>query len=477
MTASALLLALVVGCGAPDVRAPGANVVLISVDTWRADHLTLYGYERETSPTLQRLATDSVVFDRAFSASPHTAPSHMSMLTGVPPLAHGIMNINTSPTVRTLPASIRTLAEMLKAHGYRTAAFTGAGNVRTDFGFPRGFDSFVQDSAVGMHGNRHRSLDPTAVLKWLNDTGVRAEPFFLFLHTYIPHAPYLPPPPYDTRYDPAYRGPIPSNRDAFFAQLDKTADFGKIDALFWKHVDRKNPDDVRHLVALYDGECNAADDAVATFVRAIDEAALGARTIFIVTSDHGELFGEHDQFIHPGELWDELIHVPLIVRTPGTLGRGRRVGAQVSALDLVPTVLDLAGLPADPQPFGRSLAPLMEGAREASERVVVSEFLVTAEPAGSGFEPRRWLRSVRTSHHKFIRRGGFLLGDLLFALDSDPGEARNVVGEPAYVPIRDRLRTTSDAIERAEAVLRAPSPERRLSDETLEQLRALGYVE
>src|SRR4029450_12754752 len=141
---------------------------------------------------------------------------------------------------------------------------------------------------------------------WLRDAAARPEPFFLFLHTYIPHTPYLPPPPYDTRYDPEYRGRVASNRAAFFASLGQTP-YPRIFALFWDTVDRSNPDDVRHLRALYDGECNAADDAVATFAAALDEGTLPERTIFIVTSDHGELLGEHGAFEHPGELWDEVI--------------------------------------------------------------------------------------------------------------------------------------------------------------------------
>ena len=450
-------------------------MVLFSVDTWRADHLALYGYERPTSPALTRLARDAVVFEQAFSAGPHTAPSHMSMLTGVPPLAHGVMNVFASPTIRALAPSIRTLAEMLKAHGYRTAAFTGAGNVRGLFGFARGFDSYVEDEEAGMNGNRQYSLDPSAALGWMKDAAARPEPFFLFLHTYVPHAPYLPPPPYDTRYDPAYRGRVASNRAEFFASLARLP--LPIDAAFWNTVNKSSPDDVRHLRALYDGECNTADDAVATFAAALDEGALSERTILIVTSDHGELFGEHGGFVHPGELWDELLHVPLVVRTPATRGRGSRVATPVGALDLVPTVLDLAGLPADPQPIGRSMVPLMMGQPDATERIVVGEFLGATKAVGEGFEPTRWKRSLRTARHKLIRRAGFPEGDALYDLAADPDEQQNVIEDAGSAAVRARLHAASDALERAEASLRGAQPEETLSEETIEELRALGYVE
>ena len=460
------------------MRAPHANVVLLSVDTWRADHLSLYGYGRATTPGLEQLATDAIVFDRAFSAAPQTAPSHMSMLTGVPPLVHGVVNPDATKGLRTLAPSIHTLAETFKAHGYRTAGFTASGNVRRLFGFARGFDQFHEDRVGGMNGNGPYSLDPQGVTWWLAQARTRPEPFFLFLHTYVPHTPYLPPPPYDTRYDPDYRGAIPSNRAAFFRQLPATRGPIEVSAFFefFRHVDKQSPADIRHLIALYDGECNAADDAIVAIRRAIADAGVADRTIFILTSDHGEEFLEHGALIHPGELWDELLHVPLVVTTPAGRGDGRHIAAPVGGLDIVPTILDLVGLPPDPQALGRSLVPLMQSDPTWTDRPVLSEFLGGAASAPQVPEAMQSLRSLRTGRHKLIRRFGAHPSDELYDLEVDPGEHRNVVDDPNAASVLARLRTTSDTIDRMEASLRAPGTEVPLSESTLSELRALGYV-
>jgi len=471
-------LVMMLGCRSEDVRRPRANVVLLSIDTWRADHLSVHGYARPTSPALEGLARDAIVFDRAFSAAPQTAPSHMSLLTGVPPLAHGIWNIGVGPTTPTLATSIRTLAEMLHAQGYRTAAFTGGGNVRRETGFGRGFDWFDENAHGGMNGNGLRSLEPASVLAWLAVAKSARAPFFMFLHTYIPHSPYLPPPPYDTRYDPEYRGRIPSDRARFFAQIGGRDDTPTVNAAFFDTVDRRSPADLRHLIALYDGECNAADDAVGVFLRALDGLGLRDDTIFIVTSDHGEQFLEHGAFVHPTELWDELLHVPLVVALPATRGRGRHVRALASGLDLVPTVLDLVGLPADPQPMGRSLVPLLAGRDDWSdERAVVSEITarVTAgAAAGATHEP---LRALRTTRHKLIQRMGARRTEQLYDLVADPGEQHDVHDAAEHAAALARLRAASDAIDRAELARRGVSGEQPVSATTRDELRALGYLE
>lgn len=472
-TAVALVTAMVGGCGSSGVRARGANVVLFSIDTWRADHLSLYGYWRPTTPALERLARDAMVFDQAFSAASSTAPSHMSMLTGVPPLVHGVMS--AGDTVRVVPAGIRTLAEMLKARGYVTGAFTAAGQVSSAFGFARGFDHFVQDGDGGMNGNGRYSMDASQVVAWLAEARARPTPFFLFLHTYIPHSPYLPPPPYDTRYDPEYTGAIPSNRDAFFRQLRAGED--PQFAAFFNHVDLKSPTDVRHLVALYDGECNAADDAVVAILRALDDAGVAERTVVVLTSDHGEEFTEHGSILHGGRLWDEVIHVPLVVRTPRTHGRGRRISTLASGLDIVPTILDLIGVPVDGASVGRSLVPLMQGDTAWPERAVLSENVLAATPGTATFEATAYLRSLRTAHNKLIRHVGPEPGDTLYDLDADPHETRNILDDPVAAPVVAQLRAASDAADRAEGALRAPAGERALSDDVLRELRALGYVQ
>lgn len=496
--AQGLALALLLAAGAGlllralrerslSIRAPRANVVLFSIDTCRADHLSLAGYERKTSPVLDRLAADSVVFERAVSGAPVTAPSHMALLTGLPPTIHGVMNFGRPKDASggaftpRLPPSMRTLAEMLRARGYRTGAFTGGGNVNRAFGFDRGFDVYKEGGESGTNGNREAPFDPAKALAFARDARASGAPFFLFVHTYIPHSPYLPPPPYDALYDPGYAGRLPASRDAFFREIGSGTDYQRIDELFWERADPASEADLRHLVALYDGEIHAADDAAAALVTGLEEALSGLdETIVIVTSDHGEQFLEHGEFRHPGEVWDELVRVPLVMRLPATQGgRGVRVGEVASALDLVPTILDLLALPPDPQPLGRSLVRLMEGREDAAaaDRFAVSEFVSRSELDARGVAvPREYVRSVRTARAKFVRRFGAAPATALYDLERDPGELRDVAADPAFAGVLRRLEAVSDGFDRLGLERRATAGLAAPSDETMNDLRALGYV-
>ncbi len=326
------------------------NLVLVIIDTIRADHLSAYGYRRRTSPNLDRLASRALLFKNAFSASTWTLPSTASLMTGLYPDQHGARRL---PEV--LSPEANTLAERLRALGYRTAAFTDGGFVDPQWGFAQGFDRY--DSTRGQAWSPKdvkRVVEPTA--RWLTEN--RSAPFFLFVHTYEAHQPYLNR---EGLADP-FLPPGPKPRDE----------------AYWLHFPaRLEGTELARVVALYDGEIRRADRHLATIWRALAQKELAAKTAILVTSDHGEELMDHGNMEHGmGRLYDENIKVPLILKLPdGTSGT---VASPVSGVDVVPTFLDLAGAPdADLEALpGRSLLTLAaDPETRSAPREVVTEGL------------------------------------------------------------------------------------------------------
>jgi hypothetical protein len=336
----------VLGCdreaGGPPAPAAG-GYILISIDTLRADHLGLYGYQRDTSPFLDALGARSVVFDHAFAQIPGTLPSHMSLFTGLYPEEHGVY-----PPDGVLPEGIVSLPELFRRAGYRTAGFTEGGYVAGRYGFARGFEEF-SDAHTGEESDVERTLQRG--LSFLERHG--AEPFFLFLHTYAVHDPYRPPPGYAERY---WQEP----------PVDTFPPTGPELTAYNRRGGRPPlpPRAVEYYQALYDGSIRYVDDVLARFFARLEAMELAASTTVIVTSDHGEEFLEHGRFVHE-QVYRESVHVPLLVYGPGF--RPRRVGTPVELVDLAPTLVELARLkaPAAASAFsGETLAPLIRGGPE-----------------------------------------------------------------------------------------------------------------
>ncbi len=356
------------------------NIILISLDTLRAASVSAYGYRHPTTPGLdERVARAGAVVRHAVVPAPFTPPSHMTMLTGLHPCAHGVQNRDGILAPEDL-----LLAEILRADGYDTAAFTENAYVVAGAGFARGFDTYVEkrEDAAASPGFGVETFGAAA--QWLE--GRAHEPFFLFVHTYQVHKPYTPPRGYRHLF-----GSFPDDDER---------------KQRWK-------DDQQ----AYDQEIRYADDLLGQFLDVLDARGLADDTIVVVTSDHGEEFGHHRWGGHGFGLYEDAILVPMIFRAPGLIEPGTVVDPQVGLVDLVPTLADLAGvsLPADVQ--GQSFAPLLrgEGAGAFAERPLVSRAV--------GFH----IVSVRTSELKFIRTGEApdFQGEL-FLLDSDPGELRPV---------------------------------------------------
>ena len=461
------LLALVAGLRAGTAiearyTASGPNLLLISIDTLRADHLGTYGYALPTSPTIDaRLAGEGVTFTDVYSQSPKTTPSHMTMLTSLYPSVHGVELWENGRPAHVLNPTVHTLAEVLKNAGYATAAFTGGAQVDPARGFDQGFDLYT----VG--GQRRRAL------RWLGR--YRWERFFVFYHTYDVHDPYLPPDEYIRMFDPDYSGRVLDAVHRLRAEGSMSeAEWEGLSRRFWASVDRSDPRAVHFVERLYDAGIRRMDqETVRPLLDKLDQLGLARNTLVVFTSDHGEAFGEHGHFMHD-DLYVGTLHVPLILRLPGALPAGLRVGSDGSRLgsrarliDVMPTVLGLLGVPAPPTLQGQSLTPFLR-----------SEFAGTLDLGGavSEYSNGRVFESLREGQMAYIVDGS---EERLFDLRRDPGEREDVLG--AHPADAAAMRQTLERWRRncrALALVLGPRGDTIApSDETARRLRALGYLE
>ena len=442
----------------PDGRRP--NVLPISIDTLRADRLGAYGYERPTSPALDgRLANAGVVFEQTWSHSPKTTPSHMTMLTSLYECEHGI-GLWDKGRAAALSPRVHTLAERLKNAGYDTAAFTAGAHMHRDRGFAQGFD-------VYKHGDQLRRA-----LAFLDTHGRR--PFFLFFHTYQVHDPYTPP---ATTMNAFATDPVPAILRAIESIRDGVGSWEKAHRIFWDSVDPTSPRDVRFVSDLYDAGIRRMDDTTLTpLLDRLDALDLAPETIVVFTSDHGEAFHEHGHFLHD-DLYVETLHVPLVLRWPGVLPAGRRVPMPARLVDLMPTILDLCGVAIPTQAEGTSLANVARGTETTRPTATGSGPAPGVTISEYPSPPGRILQSVRTGRFTLIVDGTNVQ---FFDHRSDPLEQQDIASvQPARVEIvLAHLRRW-----RGMCAARAPAFRPRDVDaagpdeETVRQLRALGYVD
>jgi arylsulfatase A-like enzyme len=423
---------------------PPRNLVLISIDTLRADFLGTYGYERETSPTLDALASGGVVFESAMSAAPWTLPSHASLLTGLYPSRHGARGEDTA-----LAAPVRTLAQLFADAGFETAAFVNSYYLSERYGFDRGFASFryapefadkVGSSPIG-----------DRAIGWLGRE--RREPFFLFLHFYDVHSSYRPLPYYARRLVRPYQGRANGSTRQLLAFRRGLFEIGEEDA--------------RHLADLYAAEILQLDDVLARVLQALDADGLRDRTLIVVTSDHGEEFLEHGGVAHGRTQYQELLRVPLILNGPG-VANGVRIAEPVSLVDVLPTLAGIFGLAVPPDLDGADLSPLWRG--RAPEALV--ERSLFGEADHNNAQPDL-LRAVRRGRFKLVldRASG---ETELYDLERDPGETRDASADAPEVA--SRLRAELDAFL-ARRPDHTPQALPGLADQERRGLEALGYLE
>ena len=350
--AAAAVLLCCAGAGKP------LNVIVVGIDTLRADHLSCYGYERKTTPNIDRLAAGGALFLDDVSQAPWTLPSFASLFTSLYPHQHGVTS-GLTQVKDTFP----TLASTLLEKGYSTGAIINSRVLDPEMKLDRGFQFYDR------LGPNTRLADGTTRdgLAWIDKQ--KGKPFLLFLHYFDPHEPYAPPAPYDTLYYPEYSGGKFGHAFHFWKEFPEAA------ALNFKVLESNTPEDWAHIVALYDGEITFTDAAIGDLLKGLESRGLTKRTLIVVTADHGEEFYDHKGFGHGHSLFAELLRVPLIFSLPGRIAPNQRLSEQVRAIDMMPTVLDILGIKSQARFEGASLLPMLEG----KGRVVAGQ--------GSAFPP------------------------------------------------------------------------------------------
>jgi len=438
------------------------NIILISVDTLRADHVGCYGYERETTPNIDALAADSTLFSHVYASSPWTLPSHVAMLTALYGVHHQVYHDDEK-----MDPALTTLADVLRQNHYFCSAFVGGGFVSAVYGFSKGFDSY-SEGAGGVFSQRSAELLYENVSDWL-DQNAEDKNFFLFLHTYQPHDPYACPDPYRSMFLPA---------DAKWRHINL---LGHLDGK--PNIFKKLPDDERlNAIGLYDAEIRYTDEQlVGPLIQKLKSAGLYDKTLIVFTSDHGEEFFDHSSWGHGHQLYDESLKVPLIIKFPNSAHKGIRCDTIVSLVDVMPTILEEAGIDVSRLDLdGQSLIPVLTG-REKEDRVFLADI---GDNVLDSHVPQKY--ATNRNREKFILNKPFSDEDQAFFLHPPPATGPVEL----YDLVKDPCEVTNLAHTRAGLVNRLirfiddlyASAQKRKSirpeiDETLkEQLRALGYI-
>ncbi len=431
------------------------DVVFVVVDTLRTDHLGFAGYLRPTSPNLDRLAAESVTFDNAFAQAPWTSPSVASLLTSRYPATLGY---GDSKDPARAGDDALFLAEILAEHGYDTHAVISHTYAGSRLGFDQGLSSLDEDNALGPLHVSSESVTDKAIA--LLDDDSSDQPFFLFLHYFDPHFSYMLHEGFD--FDPEYRGDVASG-ERYGTLVERARE---------RTLSER---DVEHIRALYDSEIRFTDLHIGRLLQHLRDLDLYDDAVIVFTADHGEAFlDRQDRWIGHGKtLFGELIHVPLLIKLPGagagsrSASAGTRVAAPVALVDVVPSLLDVLGLPAPRN--GRFEGRALPLARPDTLRRLEAEPVFSETMAR-----RRWLQSVVLGQWKLIanrQTGRFRL----FDLEADPGERRNLARKDPRTA--DRLAKTLRAWSARIDTERQEGATPNFSAEEIERLRALGYLQ
>lgn len=424
-------------------------VIIVSCDTTRADHLGCYGYARDTSPNIDAFAREAVLFEDAVTPETWTLTAHISMLTGLYPLNHRVSAESN------LAEEIVTLPQALTNAGYAAAGFTGYGIwMHPTRGFAHGFDLY---STPPITRDIFRTMN--FVFPWLDAHA--SVPFFLFFHNYDHHSkykesdcagcdlPYYPPRPEFLTFSKQFEEP---------AGLRAPGRRQSTDLLFdvLKGKDRLSPKEIEYMVALYDDSIRGVDAGIGEFFDKLKSLGLYDKSLIIITSDHGELFGEHGQFLHE-HVYEGAARVPLLIRFPKGEHAGRRVRDMVSLIDLAPTVLDVTGV-RGPAMDGQSLLPVIRGEAKSAPLV----FIRRVQYAAARSKSWKLVRNLDTTAEE------------LYKIEDDPAETRDLISATPLElgPLRTALDGFIGQTPRTPVGDAAP----KLTDEDIEALRAQGYA-
>jgi arylsulfatase A-like enzyme len=478
------------------------NIVLVTMDTVRADHLSCYGYQRITTPNLDRLSQEGVLFKNAYATNSWTLPSHASIFTGMFPTKHGADHSSTpAQDIRTQKGEIlrwkemiaksfsklsddnHTLAEILSEKGYRTAGIIGGIFCNSIFGLDQGFDYYDDEipylntkffvvyhvvdhvfslddffTQYGYLGKRIAADLNNSAFKWLEKN--HEHPFFLFINYMDAHAPYLPPPPYDRYFGKDSKDIIVSR----YAKGDSsflTAEKNLINSvLAGSH--QLTPEEREHIIVLYDGGIRYLDHYLGLLFAKLKALEIYDNTLIIISSDHGETFGEHHQMEHGRTLYEEVLRVPLIIRHPSAYLQRGVVEKRVSLVDLMPTILSFLRYPIPSGIDGENM--------EKSNHLLIAElFLGMSKKNHKGTSD---LRALYEGKEKYIWASNG--SNQLYNLEKDPQEEENLIEK--FPSKAEAMQKSLDRWLSSFKPLKAEGKKVAITKSTEEKLRALGYV-
>jgi len=439
------------------------NIILILIDTLRADHLSCYGYKQNTSPNIDRFAKEGVLFTNSFSQASWTKPNVASLFTSLYPAQH-----NAKIYTDILPGRVNTIAEILRDKGYTTAAFVANPNVKRFFNFHQGFASYYDDFKT--YKKYHETIEKSIWGKIIRNISrnrffllpqykVRAEmlnslvipwlvnnkdnKFFLYLHYNDPHAPYTPPFHFYKEYIEGLSAVYYSRR----------LDINKIN------------------MALYDGEIKFTDFYIGQLLKTIDYLGLRKNSLVILLSDHGEAFREHENTEHGSTLYQEEIHVPLIMRLPSYIPANRTIAYQACTIDIMPTIFDILNINYKGVMEGKSLVPVIKGQELKGQR----DYIFSEEHPSAG---NVQILSLIKGEYKYIFTEVFKhdwKNEKLFNLVKDPEEFKNIINQnpsKAKIMKKEIERLTKHMKETSLSSVRA-----KVDEKTREEIRALGYIQ
>lgn len=434
-------------------RKEAPKVILVSLDTLRADHLSCYGYSRETSPYLDALSQESVLFENVYAQSSWTLPSHTSMLFSLNSASHQVYYND-----QRIDPALPSLASLLQQAGFIPYAFTGGGYVSSIYGFAKGFHWYEEPA-----GGRHAPLarDEAERLAAYTSQWIKAnldKPFFLFLHTFQIHGPYDTPPPWNKKF------------------LNEKAKWTRIALRQYLESSEKGlnftPEEIQNIIDLYDAEIFYTDATlIKNLVETLKSSGIYDQTMLIITSDHGEEFYEHQGWLHGQTLYEEQLRVPLIIKFPHSRYKGKRLKPKVRLIDILPTVMETLDLPYPAKSFeGQSLLPVIEG-RETSDRVFISD-LARKEVKN----PCPALMATNQGDLKVIieKAVDTIKNMEIYNLAQDPHERKNLLRTERQLGMK-LYRQLEKYYQEKLSVLR--ETKKVFLDEKLrEKLKALGYI-
>jgi len=481
-----LMMGLTARKVASGVTGERPNLLVVTSDTTRADHIHAYGHKRISTPNIDRLAQEGVLFENAFSQIAVTGPSHTTIFTGQGTWSHGTL-LNGIPT----PAEERMVSEALSESGYRTGAFVSAYVLEARMGFDRGFATYDDDfswlkgSSALMTGRLwagiQRRIAPDAVLErrggdtvdaalsWL-DAAPEGQPWFLWVHLFDPHGPYEPPAPYDTMY---YSGDQTDPKHDSMKRVKNTASY--------LEESLEGVTDLSYVIAQYDGEISYMDEQVGRLLNALDTRGEAGETLVVFSGDHGESLGENDVwFNHGDDVYDPSTHVPLVMRFPGNIPAGERVSGIAELTDIAPTIYDLMAMPIPEDIDGYSLTPHWtadRGRGYARSMIFDREANIADREAGRSDKPQWRMAGLRSDSTLFVYRDSPEFLNALYELDD---QEKDVIG---FWHEDDDKSSALDHLEGiAQGLLEsgeegAERSSQEISDEDRELLEQLGYME